>query len=78
MWRLGKKCNCSNMVMILKCTKICLLHVGVLYPDYHESLVMAHKSRYDRFQPVANGWGTMHPILDMAPPLLAEQEGPPT
>jgi hypothetical protein len=27
---------------------------------------------------VANGWGTKHPILDIVPPLLVEEEGPPT
>jgi hypothetical protein len=31
-----------------------------------------------RFPPVANGWGTKNLILDMAPPLLAKEEGPPT
>jgi hypothetical protein len=28
---------------------------------------MAQKSRYGRFQPTAHGWGTIHPVLDMAP-----------
>jgi hypothetical protein len=31
-----------------------------------------------QFPPTANGWGTKYPILDMTPPLLAEEEGPPT
>jgi hypothetical protein len=39
---------------------------------------MAHKSGYDRFCPMANGWGTLHPVPDVAPPLLAEEEGPMT
>jgi hypothetical protein len=52
--------------------------VGVIYPGYCGSPVIAQKSRYDRFPPVTNGWRTMHLVLDMAPPLLAEEEGPPT
>jgi hypothetical protein len=48
----------------------------VLYRGYHGSSVMTQKSRYDRFPPRANGWGTTYPIMDMAPPLLAEEEGP--
>jgi hypothetical protein len=51
--------------------------VGVLYPGYRESLVMAQKSRYDRFPQAANDWGTIHPTLDMALPLLTEEEGLP-
>jgi hypothetical protein len=38
----------------------------------------AHKSGYDQFPLAANGHGTMHPIPDMAPLLLAEEEVPPT
>jgi hypothetical protein len=34
-----------------------------------------HKTRYDRFPLAANGGGTIHPILDMTPPLLAEEKG---
>jgi hypothetical protein len=52
--------------------------VGILYPGYHGPPVMAHKSGYDRFCPMANGWGTLHPVPDVAPPLLAEEEGPMT
>jgi hypothetical protein len=37
---------------------------------------MAKNSRYDRFTLAVNDWGTIHPILDMAPPLLAKEEGP--
>jgi hypothetical protein len=43
--------------------------VGVLYPRYRWSLVTAQNSGYDRFPPVANGWGTTHSVPDMAPPL---------
>jgi hypothetical protein len=50
----------------------------VLYPGYCVSPVMTHNSGYDRFPPVVNGWETTHPILDTAPPLMAEGEGPPT
>jgi hypothetical protein len=39
--------------------------VGVLYPGYRRSPVTAKKSRYGRFPPAANYWGTMHPIFDM-------------
>jgi hypothetical protein len=49
--------------------------VGVLYPGSHGPPVMAHKSRYDRLPPAANGWGTKHPIPDMVRPLLVEEEG---
>jgi hypothetical protein len=52
--------------------------VRVLYPGYHGSLVTAQKSGYDRFPPAANCWGTTHPVPDMAPPLLTEEEGSPT
>jgi hypothetical protein len=31
-----------------------------------------------RFPPVINGWETTYPVPDMAPSLLAEEEGPPT
>jgi hypothetical protein len=33
---------------------------------------------YDRFLLAANGWGTIHPIPDKAPPQQAEEEGPST
>jgi hypothetical protein len=39
---------------------------------------MAQNSRYNRFPLVTNDWGTMHLIPNMSPPLLAEEEGPPT
>jgi hypothetical protein len=49
--------------------------VGVLYLGYRESPVTTKKSRYDQFPPAVNDWGTMHPVPDMAPPLLSEEEG---
>jgi hypothetical protein len=49
-----------------------------LYPGCPRSPVMAQNSGYDWFAPVANGWGTIHPIPDVARPLLAREEGPPT
>jgi hypothetical protein len=55
-----------------------MVFVGVLYPGYHRSPVMAQISRDDRFLPAASSWGTTHPVLDMAPPLQAEEDGPPT
>jgi hypothetical protein len=33
---------------------------------------------YDRFPPAANNRRTKHLVPDVAPPLLAEEEGPPT
>jgi hypothetical protein len=52
--------------------------VGVKYPGYFGSPVMAQNSGYDRFHPAANDWRTIHPIPDKAPPPQAEDEGPPT
>jgi hypothetical protein len=45
---------------------------------YRGSPVMTQKSGYGRLPPAANGWGTKYPILDTVPPLLPEEEGPPT
>jgi hypothetical protein len=39
---------------------------------------MIQNSGYDRFPPIENDWGTIHLMPNMAPPLLAEEEGPPT
>jgi hypothetical protein len=50
-------------------SKEILVFVGVLYPEYRGSPVMAQNSGYDQFPLAANGLGTMHPVLDMAPPL---------
>jgi hypothetical protein len=55
-----------------------IISAEVLYLGYHRSPVITHKSGYGWFPPMASGWGTMHPILDMAPPLLDEEEGSPT
>jgi hypothetical protein len=52
--------------------------VGVLHPGYHGASVMTYKSGYDQFPPATNVWGTKHLILNMVPPLLTEEEGPPT
>jgi hypothetical protein len=52
--------------------------VGVLYLGYHRPLVIAQNSRYDRFPPAVDSWGTKHPVTDMVLPLLGEEEGPPT
>jgi hypothetical protein len=51
---------------------------GVMYPGYHGLSVMTQKSGYDQLPPVANGWGTMYSMPDMAPLLLVEEEEPPT
>jgi hypothetical protein len=37
---------------------------------------MTQNSGYDWFLPVANDYGTIHPVSDMAPPLPAKEEGP--
>jgi hypothetical protein len=52
--------------------------IEVLYPWYHRPLFMTHKSGCGWFPRAGNGWGTTHPIPDMAPPLLAEEERLPT
>jgi hypothetical protein len=52
--------------------------VGVKYPGYYGPSVMAQISGYEQFPPAANGWGSIHLVPDMAPPLLAEEEEPPT
>jgi hypothetical protein len=52
--------------------------IVVKYPGYRGSLVTAQNSKYDRFPPAANDWGTIHTIPDKAPLLQAEEEGPPT
>jgi hypothetical protein len=51
--------------------------IGAFYPRYREPSVMTQNSRYNRFPLVVNGWGTIHPVPDMAPPLLAKEEGAP-
>jgi hypothetical protein len=50
--------------MLLTGRTIC---VGVLYLGYHGALVIAPKSVYDQFNPVANNWGTNHPVPDVGP-----------
>jgi hypothetical protein len=52
--------------------------VWIWYPGYPWPSVTTQNFGYDQFPPVVNGWGTIQPVLDMAPPLLAEEEGPPT
>jgi hypothetical protein len=52
--------------------------IGVLYLGYRGSLVLAQKFGYDQFPLTASIWRTKHSIPHMAPPLLAEEEGPPT
>jgi hypothetical protein len=39
---------------------------------------MTQNSGYDWFLPAKNGWGTIHPVPDMAPSLQAEEGGSPT
>jgi hypothetical protein len=66
----------GGTIIIWKSSKF-MGSVGVSYPRYCGSLIMAQKSRYGRFPPAANGWGNKHTILDMSPPLLAKEEGTP-
>jgi hypothetical protein len=54
------------------------LWTGSCTLGYREALVTAQKSRYGRFPSAVNSWGTKYPVLDMVPPLLAKEEGPPT
>jgi hypothetical protein len=42
------------------------------------SPVTSQEIGYDRFPMVANGWGTKHPLPNAVPPLLTEEDGPPT
>jgi hypothetical protein len=51
--------------------------VGVMYLRYHGSPVTIQKSEHDQFPLVANDWGTIHPVPDMALSLLIEEEVPP-
>jgi hypothetical protein len=39
---------------------------------------MAQNSGYNQFLLAENNCGTIHPVSDKAPPLQAEEEGPPT
>jgi hypothetical protein len=68
----------NHVCTVFMTYKLGLSFVGVLYPGYRRPLVTAQKSRYNRFPTAANNWGTKYPIPDMAPPLLDEEEGPPT
>jgi hypothetical protein len=51
--------------------------IGVKFPRYHGPPVTAENSGYNWFPPAANDWGTIHYVLDKAPPLQAKVEGPP-
>jgi hypothetical protein len=51
---------------------------GSCTPGTTGSPVTTQNPGYDQFPLVANDWGTIHPIPDMAPPLQAKEEGPPT
>jgi hypothetical protein len=66
------------MVSIAPSTKGSGTTVGVLYPGHRGPPVMTHSSGYDRFPLAVNDWGMIHPISNMVPPLLAEEEGPST
>jgi hypothetical protein len=54
------------------------LLAGSCISGYCESLVTAQKFGCVWFPLAANDEGTKYPILDTAPPLLVEEEGPPT
>jgi hypothetical protein len=70
--------SCREDIFTARSTKGSEATIRVKYLGYHEQPVTARNSRYDRFLPVANGWGTIHPILDKDPPLRDEEEGPST
>jgi hypothetical protein len=57
---------------------ISITSVRVLYPGYHGLPITIQNSGYDQFLPTANGWGTIHPVPDMAPPLQVVKERPAT
>jgi hypothetical protein len=54
-------------------------YCGDRIPRVHQAVCYNPKN-LDRvgFPPIANGWETKYLVLDMAPPLLVEEEGPPT
>jgi hypothetical protein len=52
--------------------------VGDSYPGYRGSPFTVQNSGYEWFPIAANGYGTIHPVLDKTPPLQAKEEGPPT
>jgi hypothetical protein len=69
---------CATNLIFVSYHHIIFVSLSNKNPGYHGSPVTAQKSGYDRFPPVANSWGTTHPILDMAPQLLVKEDGPPT
>jgi hypothetical protein len=48
------------------------------YVGYRGSSLTTQNSEYDRFPPATNGWGTLHPVSEVDPPLDVEEEEPPT
>jgi hypothetical protein len=60
------------------CVARYMRRVRVLYLGYRGLSVTAKNFGYNRFPLTTNGWETIHPIPDMAPPLQVEEEGPPT
>jgi hypothetical protein len=59
---------------------VCVHIVEVLYLGYRGPLVMARLTNLNmvRFLPTTHGWRTQYLVSDMAPPLWAKGEGPPT
>jgi hypothetical protein len=55
-----------------------MMAVRVKYPRYRRPLVTAQNYGYEGFPLAENGWGIIHIVLDMAPPLQAKEDGSPT
>jgi hypothetical protein len=52
--------------------------IRVLCPEYHGAGYDSTNLDMILFPPVANGWETKYPVLDMVPPLMAKGERRPT
>jgi hypothetical protein len=65
--------------MIACSSPLIKLFVGVMYLGYRVPPVTT-QTNLDTvsFPPAAKGWGTKYTILNLVPPLMAEEEGSPT
>jgi hypothetical protein len=61
---LGLACYTLNFGIVVRWW---MVFVGVIYPGYRGLPVTTQNSGYDQFVPAANGWGTIHPILENGP-----------
>jgi hypothetical protein len=62
---MANKRNCATNATIAE-------NIGVeaIYPGYYMPSVTTQNSGSDQFSPVANGWGTIHPIPGHGPTTL--------